>query len=127
MSIDIDGNDYWVWKQISCISPRVVMIEYNAKFPPTFEWVKRYDKGHVWKGDDDFGASLKSLELLGHELGYQLVGTSITGVNAFFVKRDIAKGLFPEPATAENLYQSWGGMGIIPFVSGHPSNKYIGN
>lgn len=126
LSIDIDGNDYWVWKSISCISPRVVMIEYNVKFPPFFEWIMEYNENHIWNRDDEQGASLKAFELLGRELGYQLVGTSTNGVNAFFVKQDLAKDLFPQPATAENLYHSWGGMGLIPYVSGHPSKKYIG-
>ena len=126
LSVDIDGNDYWVWKSITCISPRVVMIEYNAKFPPTFEWIMEYDESHTWNEDDKQGASLKSFEILGRELGYQLVGTSTNGVNAFFVKKDLAKDFFPQPATAENLYHSWSGMGIINYVSGHPAKKYIG-
>jgi hypothetical protein len=126
LSIDIDGNDYWVWKSITCISPRVVMIEYNAKFPPDFEWIMEYDENHIWDGDDEQGASLKAYENLGRELGYQLVGTSTNGVNAFFVKKELAKDLFPQPATAENLYHSWGGMKIIPYISGHPAKKYIG-
>jgi len=126
LSVDIDGNDYWVWKSITCISPRVVMVEYNAKFPPTFEWIMGYDENHIWNGDDEHGASLKAFEILGRELGYQLVGTSTNGVNAFFVKKNLTKDFFPQPATAENLYHSWRGMGIIKYVSGHPSKKYIG-
>jgi hypothetical protein len=53
-----------------------------------------------------------------------LVGTNKNGVNAFFVKKDIAKNLFPKPATAENLYNPtrWD----IEYISGHPSKKYIG-
>jgi hypothetical protein len=127
LSIDIDGNDYWVWKAITCISPRVVMIEYNAKWPPTFEWIMKYDEQYSWNWDDNQGASLKSLELLGTELGYQLVGTSTNGVNAFFVKNELANNLFPLPATAENLYHSWKGLGIKTYISGHPSKRYIGN
>lgn len=86
LSVDIDGNDYWVWEAIKCISPRVVIIEYNGKFPPNFEWVMEYDSNHIWQKDDNQGASLKSLELLGLKLGYQLVGTNVMGINAFFVK-----------------------------------------
>jgi hypothetical protein len=125
LSIDIDGNDYWIWQAITCINPRVVVIEYNAKFPPTFEWVMEYNDKHIWQGDDEQGASLKSLELLGLEKGYQLVGTNKNGVNAFFVKKDIAKNLFPKPATAENLYNPtrWD----TEYISGHPSKKYIGS
>jgi hypothetical protein len=124
LSIDIDGNDFWVWKAITCIEPRVVVIEYNAKFPPFFEWIIEYDENHIWHGDDEHGASLKALEKLGMELGYQLVGTNKNGVNAFFVKKEIAKNLFPYPATAENLYNPtrWD----LVYENGHPAKKYIG-
>jgi hypothetical protein len=127
LSIDIDGNDYWVWKAINCIQPRVVAIEYNAKFPPPCEWVMKYNHNHVWDGSDKQGASLKSLELLGCELGYQLVGTNTNGVNAFFVKKELTKNLFPEPATAENLYNILI-LDNCKYVNcGHPTRKYIGN
>lgn len=104
LSIDIDGNDWHVWQAINIVKPRVVVIEYNAKFPPNCDWKQAYNKRHLWDFSDWQGASLKSLELLGHELGYQLVGTNFTGVNAFFVRKDLARDLFIEPATAENLY-----------------------
>jgi hypothetical protein len=124
MSIDIDGNDYWVWEAIQCVNPRVVVIEYNAKFPPNFEWVMEYNAKHIWSGDDKQGASLKSLELLGIKLGYQLVGTNIMGINAFFVKESLAKNLFVKPATAEKVYNAarW----TRQYISGHPSKEYIG-
>ena len=125
LSIDIDGNDYWVWKAITCIQPRVVVIEYNAKFPPPCEWIMEYDPRYVWDGSDKHGASLKSLELLGRELGYRLVGTTTNGVNAFFVKKELTENLFPDPATAENLYHTTGYELVIS--SGHPVKKYIGN
>ncbi|MDR1007527.1 MAG: hypothetical protein LBL65_03030 [Campylobacteraceae bacterium] len=124
LSIDIDGNDYWVWQAISCVTPKVVVIEYNAKFPPDFEWIMEYDENHIWEKDDNQGASLKSFELLGRKLGYQLVGTSFTGSNAFFVKQEYAKELFPKPATAENLYHAFR---FVRYKSGHPAKKYIGN
>lgn len=124
LSIDIDGNDYWVWQAISCVSPRVVVIEYNAKFPPDFEWIMEYNASHIWKGDDSQGASLKAFELLGAKLGYQLVATSFTGTNAFFVKQEYAKELFPKPATAENLYHAFR---FVRYKSGHPVKRYIGN
>jgi len=124
LSIDIDGNDYWVWEAIKCINPRVVVIEYNGKFPPNFEWVMEYDSNHIWQGDDKYGASLKSLELLGSKLGYQLVGTNVMGVNAFFVKRNLANDLFVSPPIAEKLYNParW----TMQYISGHTSKEYIG-
>jgi hypothetical protein len=124
LSIDIDGNDYWIWQEIRCINPRVVVIEYNAKFPPSFAWVMEYDDDHVWQGDDEQGASLKALELLGKELGYQLVGTNVVGSNAFFVRTDQAGELFFAPPVSEKLYNPtrW----TMEFKSGHPSKRYIG-
>ena len=123
LSIDIDGNDYWIWKAIDCIQPRVVVIEYNAKFPPPFEWVMEYDPKHIWDGSDKYGASLKSLELLGKDLGYCLVGTNSNGVNAFFVKKEWTKDLFALPASAENFYHAWS-AGYCS--SGHPTKEYVG-
>jgi hypothetical protein len=126
LCIDVDGNDYWIWQTIKCIQPRVVVIEYNAKFPPPCEWIMEYDPNHIWDISDKHGASLKSLEILGDKLGYQLVGTN--GVNAFFVKKELAKNSFPEPPTAENLYRICGKAGYFEFFSsGHPTKKYVGN
>ena len=124
LSIDIDGNDYWIWEAIRCVSPRVVVIEYNAKFPPNHEWVMAYDPKHQWSGSDKQGASLKSLEILGKKLGYQLAGTNISGINAFFVKENLARDLFFKPAVAEKLYNParW----TMQYISGHPSREYIG-
>lgn len=119
LSIDIDGNDYHVWEAISSVTPRVVCIEYNGRFPPDYDWVMPYFREHVWNGNDYCGASLKALENLGRKKGYQLVGTNLTGVNAFFVRADLARGKFPEPATAENLYNApryaW------RHITGHPN------
>jgi len=125
LSIDIDGNDYHVWKAISCINPRVVCIEYNAKFPSDFEWIMQYNASHIWDYTDKQGASLKSLEILGNELGYQLVGTNLNGSNAFFVRKDLTKDLFFQPANSENLYNF--SKYNFKYRAGHPSLYYIGN
>lgn len=125
LSIDIDGNDYWVWDAINCIKPRVIVIEYNVKFPPHFEWIMEYDESHWWNQNDNMGASLKALELLGTQKGYQLVGTNLTGSNAFFVRKDLTDDKFPIPATSENLYNPWG-CSKYRYVSGHKSEGYIG-
>lgn len=106
LSIDVDGNDYYVWESIFAVNPRVVCIEYNGKYPPDCEWVMPYFSAHVWHENDYQGASLKSLEKLGRERGYQLVGTNVTGVNAFFVRDELVGNRFPLPAVAENLYNA---------------------
>ena len=105
LSIDIDGNDYWVWKAIKNYSPRVVVIEYNAMLLPHDERIMKYNPDHVWKGTGYFGASLQSMEILGHTKGYKLVGCNFIGVNAFFVREDLVADQFLDPFTAENHYE----------------------
>lgn len=105
LSIDIDGNDYWVWQAIEHYLPRVVVIEYNAGFGPSAEWVLDYDPQHAWGGTRNVGASLKSLELLGAEKGYRLVGCNVKGINAFFVRQDLVGEKFLAPFTSETHYE----------------------
>jgi hypothetical protein len=97
LSIDIDGNDYWIWERIATeYSPRVVVIEYNASMPPGIEWVMPYRADHVWDRTNRFGASLDALDRLGERLGYALVGCDSIGVNAFFVRNDLVRDRFSE-------------------------------
>ncbi len=119
LSIDIDGNDYYVWEAVDVVNPRVVVIEYNGKFPPDCEWKMAYYEDFCWDGSDWQGASLKAMELLGKKRGYQLVGTNLNGVNAFFVRKDLAAGRFFEPADAEALYNPLR-LNII-HKNGHPA------
>jgi hypothetical protein len=121
LSIDIDGNDYWTWEAISVVQPRVVVIEYNAVFRPPLVLVADYDKDFSWNGTSYHGASLSALESLGTKKGYALVGCSLSGVNAFFVKRDLVKDLFCAPFTAENHFEPPRlGFGMFGTFDMHP-------
>lgn len=126
LSIDVDGNDWHIWNAVTAVMPRVVVIEYNGKFTPEIDWKMAYNKEHIWDRSDRCGASLKALENLGRKKGYQLVGTNIVGINAFFVRSDLAKNLFAMPATAENLYNP-ARMNILRHCNGHPGLNYVGN
>ncbi|SDA27876.1 Methyltransferase FkbM domain-containing protein [Nitrosospira sp. Nsp18] len=105
LSIDIDGNDYHVLNAISCIKPRVIVIEYNAKFAPPVLYCMDYAETHIWKGDDCFGVSLKFLEINLDKMGYCLVGCNLSGANAFFVRKELVVDKFLEPFTAENHFE----------------------
>jgi hypothetical protein len=105
LSIDIDFNDYWVWKAIDVARPRVVSIEYNASLRPPLSLVVPYSPTSVWNGGNYFGASLEALVRLGRDKGYRIVGCSFSGVNAFFVREDCCKELFLESATAAEHYE----------------------
>ena len=105
LSIDIDGNDYWVWDAIEGFTPRVVVIEYNPQFEPDVNWVMKYNCTATWDGSGYFGASLKSLELLGAKKGYHLVGCDFSGSDVFFVRKELSDGKFLAPFTAENHFE----------------------
>jgi tetratricopeptide (TPR) repeat protein len=103
LSIDIDGNDYWVWRAIE-YRPRVVVIEYNASVPPTERRTIAYDPSFRWNGTDYCGASLRALAELGSEKGYALVYCERAGVNAFFVERSALPPGFA-PRAPEQVYR----------------------
>jgi hypothetical protein len=89
LSIDVDGNDYWIWKALDGYRARVVVIEFNSAHPPPERWVMKYDPAHRWRGDSYYGASLASLAGLSKLKGYALLATDARGVNAFFLRRDL--------------------------------------
>jgi hypothetical protein len=103
LSIDIDGNDVYLLQSMSS-SPKIVCIEYNAKFPGDIVKQQKYDPQRRWAGTDYMGSSLKAVTRVAEQKGYRLVGTSVTGANAFFVRNDLARDLFPEDASSEHLY-----------------------
>ncbi|HVP08301.1 MAG TPA: FkbM family methyltransferase [Burkholderiales bacterium] len=122
LSIDIDGNDYHVLAAIRDLRARVLVIEYNSKFPPPMDVVPPYEPSRVWDGSDYGGASLQAIAGLAARRGYRLVGTNITGVNAFFVRADLAGAHFAPP-DIEALYNPprlW----LTPgFVAGSPARE----
>jgi hypothetical protein len=105
VGIDIDYNDYWVWKAMTAVRPRVVVIEYNASLRPPLSLTVPYDPYGSWDGSNFYGASLEALVRLGADKGYRIVGCSIAGVNAFFVRADLCGNRFLEPATAAEHYE----------------------
>lgn len=103
LSIDIDGNDFWVWKAIAH-RPRVVVVEYNAHVPPHECRTIAYEPDFDWSGTDYFGASLLALARLGRLKGYTLVHCERAGVNAFFVADEaLPAGYTPPPL--ETIYR----------------------
>ena len=88
LSIDVDGNDYWLWDELFSFRPRVVVIEYNSAYGSTESVVNDYS-AKPWDGTSNFGSSLVAMIALGLRLGYQLVHAETTGVNLFFVRKDV--------------------------------------
>jgi hypothetical protein len=94
LSIDIDGNDYWIWQALDVVQPVIVVCEYNAVFGDIYSLTVPYkpdfQRTQAHYSNLYFGASIRALIKLGQEKGYEFVGTSSTGCNAFFVRNDLA-------------------------------------
>lgn len=104
MSIDIDGNDYYVWKALEATSPRVVIIEYNAAYPPGMHFLQD-ETLTSWNGSNFYGSSLHTLNELAKEKGYTLVCCDLIGGNAFFVRSDIVGTHFECAGDVEKIWQ----------------------
>ena len=92
LSVDVDGVDYWVWQAITVCTARLVMLEYNSMFGPDRAVTVPYDPKFN-RRDHRFcyyGASLSAMTQLSATKGYRLVAVEPTGVNAFFLRNDVA-------------------------------------
>ena len=130
LSIDIDGNDYWIWEAITACSPRLVIIEYNSLFGPDRAVVVPYDPefdrhrfaeaaegGHYY-----FGASLQALNQLAEQKGYRLVATEPRGVNAFFLRNDVGQEIPAcDPSSTYRMLVKYGRRGhdLFGYISEH--------
>ncbi|MGI9059866.1 MAG: hypothetical protein ACR2H5_14955 [Ktedonobacteraceae bacterium] len=126
LSLDMDGVDYWVWKAIDRINPRVVVLEYNNVWGPDEAVTVPYKPNFIVESKNVsvlrhqgrrvvnafaekrmadrlevyYGASLAAFVKLGKQKGYRLVGCERYGFNAFFVRSGIGEEILPEIAPA---------------------------
>ncbi len=113
LSVDIDGNDYWVWDAIDSVNPAIVVVEYNARFGPdkavTIPYDANFVRSQAHYSGIYYGASLRAFWLLGKRKGYVLVGCNTAGNNAFFVRKDLMveaiKEMTPEECYVKNQFR----------------------
>jgi hypothetical protein len=89
LSIDVDGNDLWIWKSLKKYSPKVVVIEYNPSKDPTESYTIEYDKNHRFNSDSYYGATPGALNKIAEEKGYFLVA-STPRTNLFYCRKEFA-------------------------------------
>jgi len=126
LSIDIDGNDYWVWDAISAARPRIVVCEYNSVFGPdaavSVPYDAHFDRTRAHYSNLYWGASLAALLRLGERKGYILAGSNSAGNNAFFVRKDCAARVRPLAArdayNASRFRESRDREGRLSFLAG---------
>ncbi len=108
LSIDIDGNDYWVWKAIDTIMPIIIICEYNCLFgfeqPHTIAYKENFVRGTDYPMNF-YGTSLRSAYDLGAEKGYGFIGCNSAGNNAYFIRNDYLKYLLIPTITPKQGYR----------------------
>jgi len=135
LSIDIDGNDYWVWQRITAVQPIIVIAEYNSVFgarqavtvpyDPAFNRTKAHYSNLYW------GASLPALASLAQRRGYAFVGSNQAGNNAYFVHESyIGRGgivaITPEQGYVESRFrESRDERGRLTYVGGAARRQVI--
>jgi hypothetical protein len=127
LSIDIDGNDYWVFEAIDVVSPRILVLEYNSVFGPEAAVTVPYDPTFVrserhWSWLY-WGASLAALARAAERKGLALVGSNKAGNNAFFVRRDLLGDIpelpIPDAWRPSRFRESRGCSGELTYLSTH--------
>ena len=103
LSIDIDGNDYWIWDAITVIDPQVVIIETHNEFG-LHNIVVPYDANYSYPGKHPVyhGASPIAMTKLANRKGYRLVGANDLGFNFIFIKNGLVEKEIPE-VTVESV------------------------
>jgi len=106
LSIDVDGNDYWIWEAMTEVRPRIVICEYNSVFGKnhavTIPYDANFNRTKAHYSNLFFGASLKALCLLAEKKKYKFAGVDSSGTNAFFVRNDAAQQI--RRSTCEEAY-----------------------
>jgi len=105
LSIDIDGNDYYIWKELSVLNPDIVICEYNSLFGFEYQISIPYNKDFVRNNSTYFslyGTSLAALVALANSKGYFFIGSNSAGNNAYFInKKHKSLCAFPELTSKE--------------------------
>jgi hypothetical protein len=135
LSIDIDGNDYWIWKAISVISPQIVIIEYNSSFgnqhAVTIPYQPDFSRGTAHYSHLYYGVSLPALCNLASQKGYIYAGSNSAGSNAFFVRKDSASNIkecdFQKNFRPSKFRESRDENGNLSFASGDHKLELIKN
>jgi hypothetical protein len=103
LSLDIDGIDYWVWKSLHIINPRVVICEFTSAWGSEKSVTIPYNPNFTRPHPNYWGASLAAFVKLGQQKGYRLVGWSRYGFNAIFIRKDLGEDVLPEVSPQECL------------------------
>jgi hypothetical protein len=133
LHIDVDGNDYWIWKAIDIVTPVIAIIEYNSLFGSdraiTIPYDPTFDRFAAHHSGIYAGASLPALCDLAEDKGYAFVGSNSAGNNAYFVRKDRLGGIRPlspeQGYVASRFREHRDELGHLTFLPGHEAIERI--
>lgn len=117
-SVDVDQHTHFIWNALQ-LPARVACVEYNSSLPMNQPICVPYDEKAVWNGTNYFGASLKTIEMIGRSKHMSLVGCDSMGVDAFFVDSKLVEGLFASPFSSQNHF-------VGPHFGHYKDHRWIG-
>ena len=110
LSIDIDGNDYWIWNEITVVKPIIVVAEYNSifgcEFPLSIPYNQAFVRSKAHYSNLYWGCSLAALNHLAVKKGYVFSGCNGAGNNAYFVRNDYVNNYVPRPSLENGFKES---------------------
>lgn len=127
LSVDIDGNDYWVWEKIDVVNPIIVVVEYNgtfgSRYPVSVPYSPAFRRTQAHFSNLYWGCSLAALAHLAIKKGYTFAGCNSAGNNAYFVRNDYLNPSIPKPGLAEGFVdskfkESRNAEGLLTFLTG---------
>jgi hypothetical protein len=127
LTIDIDGNDYWVWEALHTVRPIICICEYNAVFgdvhPISIPYDQHFNRTKAHPSNLYFGASIAALRSLAAKKGYRFVGTNSAGNDAFFVRDDYASRFVDDSlqhirSLPSRFRESRDGRGLNSYIGG---------
>ncbi len=134
LSVDVDGNDYWILKSINCIDPQILICEYNPIFgckeKVSVPYKSDFYRTNAHYSNLYWGASIGAFTYLANQRGYKLVCINNLGNNAFFVKKDASHlpEISVEKAWRDAVYrESRDEKGNLTFLSLENGRKLIDN
>jgi len=92
LTIDIDFNDYWIWKAVlekGKYKPRLVAVDFNPDIELDQAKTVPYDAHAEWDGTRYTTASLLAYTLLAQRYNYSYITSLEMGAHAFFVRQDL--------------------------------------
>jgi hypothetical protein len=132
LSIDLNGNDYWIWEAIEAMEPRIAIVEYNSVLglePVAVPYQEDFDRTLAHYSNLYYGCSITALNHLAMKKGYVLLGSNVWGHNAFFVRADVAgefRALHPEQAYVVSKFRESRSVdGVLTFLRGEDRLKAI--